>query len=96
MLRVFVLQNLALHAAFKLSFILEVLQRHGLVTPEVGASVTAFIAANQTFGGAPAAAVEPAAAVAEPAAAPSPAAQPARSASRRSFFYKTLLFIKMC
>lgn len=66
------MQNLALHAAFKLSFILEVLQRHKLVTAEVADSVTAFIKANQTFGG-------PAApAAAEPAPSPSPAAQPAR------------------
>ena len=68
-------QGLALHAAFKLSFILEVLQRRGLVTAEVGAAVTAFIAANQTF------APPAAAAVPEPvAAAPSPPAVPARSA----------------
>ena len=65
------MQNLALHAAFKLSFILEVLLRHKLVTAEVANSVTAFIKANQTFN--PAAPY-----AAQPAAAPSPAAMPAR------------------
>ena len=59
-------QGLKLHAAFKLSFILTVLQKHGLVTPAVAESVTSFIAANQTFGGSSA-----------PAAAPAPAAVPA-------------------
>ena len=81
-------QNLALHSAFKLSFILEVLQRHKLVTAEVADSVTTFIKANQTFGGAPAPAATGAAAVAEPEAAHSPAAQPPRcSSTSRSKVY---------
>jgi hypothetical protein len=41
--------NLKLHSAFTLSFIIKVLLRHGLVSQEVAASVTAFIADNQTF-----------------------------------------------
>lgn len=61
-------QGLKLHAAFKLSFILAVLQKHGLVSPAVAESVTSFIAANQTFGGGSSA----------PAAAPAPAATPAK------------------
>ena len=60
-------QGLKLHAAFKLSFILAVLQKHGLVSPAVAESVTSFIAANQTFGGSSA-----------PAAAPAAAATPAK------------------
>ena len=60
-------QGLKLHAAFKLSFILAVLQKHGLVSPAVAESVTSFIAANQTFDGSSA-----------PAAAPAAAATPAK------------------
>lgn len=41
--------GLKLHSAFTLSFILETLQKHKLVTDEVAASTKAFIAANQTF-----------------------------------------------
>jgi uridine monophosphate synthetase len=41
-------QGLTLHSAFTLTYILDVLVRHALVTPEVSASVKAFIAANQT------------------------------------------------
>ncbi len=66
-------QGLKLHAAFKLSFILAVLQKHGLVSPAVAESVTSFIAANQTFGGS-----------STPAAAPAAAATPAKP-SRYSF-----------
>lgn len=40
--------NLALHSAFTLTYILDVLIRHKLVTEEVGGKVRAFIAANQT------------------------------------------------
>jgi hypothetical protein len=60
-------QGLKLHAAFRLSFILSVLEKHGLVTPAVAQSVTAFIAANQTFGG-------------SSAPAPAPAPKPAHAA----------------
>ena len=60
-------QGLKLHAAFRLSFILSVLEKHGLVTPAVAQSVTAFIAANQTFGG-------------SSASMPAPAPTPARVA----------------
>lgn len=42
--------NLTLHSAFTLSFIIKVLLRHGLLSQEVADSVAAFIAANQTFG----------------------------------------------
>lgn len=41
--------GLQLYSAFTLSFILEVLVRHGLVNDKVAASVKSFIAANQTF-----------------------------------------------
>lgn len=41
--------NLKLYSAFTLSFILEVLVKHSLVSDQVAASVKAFIAANQTF-----------------------------------------------
>ena len=41
--------GLKLYSAFTLSFILETLQKHKLVTDEVAASTKAFIAANQTF-----------------------------------------------
>ena len=40
--------GLALHSAFTLSYILEVLVRHGHVSAEVAAKVKEFIAANQT------------------------------------------------
>ena len=62
-------QGLKLHAAFKLSFILGVLQKHGLVTPAVAESVTSFIAANQTFSG---------------SSAPAPTAKSAQPARCRS------------
>lgn len=55
--------GLRLHAAFKLSTMLDVLQRHELVTAETAGKVRAFIAANQTGGAAapaPAAAAAPA------------------------------------
>ena len=42
--------NLRLHSAFTLSFILDVLQKHGLVQDNVAQAVKTFIAANQTFG----------------------------------------------
>lgn len=42
--------NLTLHSAFTLSFIIKVLLRHGLLAQEVADSVAAFIAGNQTFG----------------------------------------------
>ena len=42
--------NLRLHSAFTLSFILDVLQKHGLVQDSVAQAVKTFIAANQTFG----------------------------------------------
>lgn len=42
--------KLNLHSAFKLSYILQTLEKHGLVDPKVAASVREFIAANQTFG----------------------------------------------
>lgn len=41
--------GLHLYSAFTLSFILEVLVKHGLVNDKVAASVKSFIAANQTF-----------------------------------------------
>ena len=41
--------NLKLYSAFTLSFILETLQTHKLVSDEVASSTKAFIAANQTF-----------------------------------------------
>jgi uridine monophosphate synthetase len=44
--------GLKLYSAFTLSFILEVLQRHGHVSEATAASVREFIAANQTFKGA--------------------------------------------
>ena len=40
--------GLTLHSAFTLSYILEVLVRHGHVSAEVAAKVQEFIAANQT------------------------------------------------
>lgn len=43
-------KGLTLHSAFTLSFILQVLQKHGLVDAAVGDKVAAFLAANQTFG----------------------------------------------
>ncbi|MEW5302612.1 MAG: hypothetical protein WDW36_005379 [Sanguina aurantia] len=56
-------QGLNLHSAFKLSALLSILVKHGLVQPETAASVHAFIAANQTnVAAAPAAAVAPVAA----------------------------------
>jgi hypothetical protein len=64
--------GLNLHAAFKLSFILETLQKHGLVEAAVAENVRSFIAANQTFGGA-----------AVPPPAPAPAAPPTVSRPRR-------------
>ena len=64
------MQGLKLHAAFKLSFILAVLQKHGLVTPAVAESVAAFIASNQTFGGSSAPPATAPAAAAKPAAPP--------------------------
>ena len=66
------MQGLKLHAAFKLSYILAILQKHSLVTPAVAESVTSFIAANQTFGGGSS----------TPAAAPATAPTPAAKASR--------------
>ena len=42
--------NLRLHSAFTLSFILDVLQKRGLVQGSVAQAVKTFIAANQTFG----------------------------------------------
>ena len=48
-------QNLRLHSAFTLSYILEVLGKHGLVEADVAAKVKEFIAANQTDKPAPAA-----------------------------------------
>jgi hypothetical protein len=53
--------GLKLHAAFKLSALLDVLQKHGHVSDEVAAKVRQFIAENQTK--------RPAAAAAAPAAA---------------------------
>lgn len=54
--------NLKLHSAFTLSFILDILQRKGIVSDEVAANVKKFIAENQTHGsGAPAPAAAPAA-----------------------------------
>ena len=44
------LNNLRLHSAFTLSFILDTLQKHGLVQDSVAQAVKTFIAANQTFG----------------------------------------------
>lgn len=41
--------GLKLYSAFTLSFILEVLVKHSLVSSQVAASVKSFIAANQTF-----------------------------------------------
>ena len=41
--------GLQLYSAFTLSFILEVLVKHSLVSSQVAASVKSFIAANQTF-----------------------------------------------
>lgn len=61
--------GLKLHAAFKLSAMLDVLLRHGLVTEDTAAKVRKFIAENQTSVPAPAAA-----AAAAPAPAPAPAA----------------------
>lgn len=54
-------QGLQLHSAFTLSYILDTLLRHGLVTDDVASKVKAFIAANQTDqpGGIPAAAAPP-------------------------------------
>ncbi len=43
--------NLKLHSAFTLSYILDTLTKHSLVTEEVAGKVKAFIAANQTHGG---------------------------------------------
>ncbi|KAK9831999.1 hypothetical protein WJX81_007379 [Elliptochloris bilobata] len=51
--------GLRLHSAFTLTFILDVLVRHGLVAPATSDAVQAFLAANQTFqapSGAPSAA----------------------------------------
>ncbi|KIY97839.1 uridine monophosphate synthetase, partial [Monoraphidium neglectum] len=62
--------GLRLHAAFKLSAMLSVLLRHGLVSEETAARVRAFIAENQT--------ARPAAAAAAPAAVAAPAAAPAK------------------
>jgi hypothetical protein len=59
--------GLRLHAAFRLSAMLDVLQRHKLVSDDVAAAVRAFIAENQTKrpdAGAAAAAAAPAAAAA--------------------------------
>lgn len=56
--------GLRLHAAFTLTDLLDVLVREGKVEEAVAADVRAFIAANQTFGGA---AAKPAAAPAAPA-----------------------------
>eukprot|EP00889_Picochlorum_renovo_P008210 jgi/Picre1/35240/NNA_002702.t1 len=42
--------NLKLHSAFTLSYILDTLVKHSLVTEEVAGKVKAFIAANQTHG----------------------------------------------
>ncbi|GLC43555.1 orotidine-5'-phosphate decarboxylase [Pleodorina starrii] len=72
--------GLKLHAAFKLSAMLEVLTRHHLVSEELANKVRTFIAENQTsLPGAAAAA--PAAAASAPAAAAAPAAAPAPAPS---------------
>jgi uridine monophosphate synthetase len=52
-------QNLRLHSAFTLTYILDTLARHGLVTPDVVQAVKAFIADNQTDKPAPAPAPAP-------------------------------------
>ena len=77
--------GLQLYSAFTLSFILEVLVKHGLVNDKVAASVKSFIAANQTFKQSDAAtkasADAPAAAGAAAAAATGEAAAAARAAA---------------
>ena len=50
--------NLKLHSAFTLSYILDTLVKHSLVTEDVAGKVKAFIAANQTHGGSKPPAVE--------------------------------------
>lgn len=60
--------GLTLHAAFKLSAMLDVLQKHKLVTDEVAQKVRTFIADNQTQ--------LPSAAAAGPSAAAAPTQQP--------------------
>jgi uridine monophosphate synthetase len=62
--------GLKLHAAFKLSAMLDVLQKHNLVDEALAGKVRAFIAENQTQ--------LPAAAAAGAAAAAAPPAQPKR------------------
>lgn len=52
-------QNLRLHSAFTLSYILDTLARHDLVTPDVVQAVKKFIADNQTDKPAPAPAPAP-------------------------------------
>lgn len=47
-------QGLTLHSAFKLSALLSILVKHGLVQPETASAVHEFIAANQTNVAAPA------------------------------------------
>ena len=54
--------NLTLHSAFTLSYILDVLRKHDLVTEELASKVKTFIAENQT--NAPAAPAAPAASAA--------------------------------
>ncbi|KAK9811268.1 hypothetical protein WJX72_000943 [[Myrmecia] bisecta] len=68
--------KLALYSAFKLSFILDVLVRHKLVTEDVAAKVHSFLAANQTFG---------------PTAAPAAAAPAAAKPKRLSFEQRKVL-----
>eukprot|EP00873_Tetraselmis_striata_P040606 jgi/Tetstr1/460870/TSEL_006029.t1 len=66
--------GLQLHSAFTLSFILQVLQKHALVSDDVAAKVRAFVAANQTFKAGDAV---------KPAPAPTPAPAPAPSKPSR-------------
>ena len=73
--------GLKLYSAFTLSFILETLQQHKLVSDEVAASTKAFIAANQTFKEGDSATKASADAPAASQSAPSDAAAAAKAAA---------------
>lgn len=73
--------GLKLYSAFTLSFILETLQKHKLVSDEVAASTKAFIAANQTFKEGDSTAKAATDAPAASQAAPSDAAAAAKAAA---------------
>jgi uridine monophosphate synthetase len=85
-------QNLRLHAAFKLTYLLDVLVRHGKVDQATADRVRAFLAANQTaaavagagaVGGAAAATAAAAGAATAAAAASKPSTTPTPTAPRR-------------